>query len=629
MKSYARVLCALLLAAGTALAQSAPLTVPGPERLPADTWVLINWHGVAAANKVRSTNPLMRLWDDPQFATSREQLIKKLVEEMARERKEGEEGVTREDLDDIVSLLENPALLGVAGDPFATALGGGEGVHVFALINKKGKEEVWARLDRNEKPKKNAEVSKYTFRGVEIKKTVTTTLPETAPPALKGPEEGKQDEPEAEEPRELKIRYEFAATIGDLEIYSDHQEVMEALITRLQEKAAPAESLLQNAAYQGAQRFRAEGAVLEAFVKIPDFSQLPYPPTPQMDTAAMVRELHLERMQGLWLSLGLAADRVLMRAALLGDMSPGSLLDIIGNNAGEFQTLAAAPASASFAAFRIDLPALYATVLRAAKAGLPPEQAAAADMVDGMVAMQTGLPLTELLGLFTGEMGTVSTGEEQLAEVLPDVIMIPVTKSEPVLSVLRLLAGTFIRGEQTASGATVLTMGAARTAEQGKPAEDRPLYVAVSPKMVVVSPGLPQMKDVLARSAAGNSAPAGSLAADATYQSVRKTMPAQLNGITYADLTRFPWEKQLEQMKKQLARQKQETLDRAEAAEKGDENNPPDPQRAEQLRAQAKAVDEMLPIFESVFPLLRKYFRISAGGSWKAPDGFFFHSFMN
>jgi hypothetical protein len=509
--------------------------------------------------------------------------------------------------------------------------GAGEGIPFFAILNKKGKEDVWARLQKGKPPQPNAEVSRYTFRGVEIKKTVTTTLPEPEPPAPPHPEEAEQAAPEPQEPPQPRIRYEFEATLGDFELFSDHQEVMEALITRLQEKAAPAESLLQDAVYQRAQRFRADGALLEMFVKIPDFSQIPLPPTPQMDTAAMMQELHLERLHGLWLSVGLAPDRALLRTALLGDTSPGSILDLVGNNVSDFQTLAASPPSGPYGAFRLDLPALYATLLRAAKAGLPPEQAAAADLVDGMVQMQTGMPLTELLHLFTGEVGTVSTGEEQMAEFLPDVIMIPVTKSEPVLNLLRTLAGMYIRKEETISGATALTMAPPPLAseEGAEPIESKPFYVAVSPTMLVVSPGMPQMSDILARGAAANPALAGSLAGDAKFLAARKMLPAQLNGISYADWTRLPWDKQLKRMEEQLAKQRQETLDRADAAEKGDENNPPDSKRAEELRKSVKTMEEMHRVLIELMPLVQKYFKVSAGGSWKAPDGLFFHSFIN
>jgi hypothetical protein len=94
-------------------------------------------------------------------------------------------------------------------------------------------------------------------------------------------------------------------------------------------------------------------------------------------------------------------------------------------------------------------------------------------------------------------------------------------------------------------------------------------------------------------------------------------------------MSRFPWDQQLALMHKQFAKQKQETLERADAAEKGDENNPPDPKKAEQLRNSVKFSEEMIQVFDAVFPLMKKYFKISAGASWKAADGFYYHSFAN
>jgi len=303
---------------------------------------------------------------------------------------------------------------------------------------------------------------------------------------------------------------------------------------------------------------------------------------------------------------------------------------VIGNNVRDFQTLAAVPLTGSFGAFRIDLPALYATMLRAVKAGLPPEQAAAADMFDGMVAMQAGMPLTELLALFTGEIGFVDTGEDQIAEVLPGLFLIPVTQGEPVLGLLRTLAGQYIQGEEAISGATVLTVGLpAGGGENGAPAEGKQFYVAVAPNLLAVSVGMAQVKDVLARNAAGSAAPAGSLAADATFQAVRKTLPAEVNGLTYADWSHLQWEKELQRMHEQFAKQVQEVLESAGAAEKGDEENPPDPKKAEQLRKQAKNLQEMDRILGELLPLVKKYFKLSAGATWKAPDGVFFHTYVN
>ena len=185
---------------------------------------------------------------------------------------------------------------------------------------------------------------------------------------------------------------------------------------------------------------------------------------------------------------------------------------------------------------------------------------------------------------------------------------------------LRTLARPLVQGEETVSGATVLRMGAAT---------EQPIYVAVAAKMLVVSPARSQLVDVLARAAAPTSVSGGTLAADATFRSARKLLPAELNGITYTDVSRVQWDQQLEAMRGNFAKQKQETLAQALKAEQGDERNPPAPSQAAELRRKAASIDETQKAFDAVFPLLRKHLKVSAGGSWKASDGWYFHSFIN
>lgn len=616
LKTMTRWMCAVLVLAVPALAPAA-VNAPGPERLPADTWILVNWHGVAGANKVRATNPVMRLWSDPQFAAAREQIAGRIAGSIGKDSPSADD---RAAIDDFLSVLENPLVLGVAGDPLA---GGKEPVHMYVVLNRKGKEEAWNRLQQRQKPRANAETSSYTFRGVQIRKTVTTTAP-------RSPVDGDK----AAVPPPSKISTSFEASLGDYELYSSGQALMESLITGLQDGKNAGDSLLKNAAYQRAQRFRAAGPLLEAFVKMPDLSKLPIPATPQLNTPAIIRELHPERLQGLWFSAGMGRDRMLVRAALIGDTTPGSLLDLIGGNVKEFQTLAAAPATESYGAFRLDLPALYATIMRAVKAGMPPDRGAAVGMmIDSMTMAQTGMRAAELLSLFSGEIGVATSGEERLHPgSLPALLMIPVTGGEQLLALLQNFAGPLFTSEEKLAGATVVKVdpaaaGAAMPAGAARKTE--PFFLAVSSGMLMVSPDRAQLQAALSRDAAHAAAPPGSLAADAKFRSVRKRFPAQLNGISYTDFSRVRWETYAEALHQQIAKQRQQLLDRAADVEKGEGDKPPDPARAAQLRAQAETVGNFEPILASLLPLAGKYLKISAGGSWKAGDGVFFDSFVN
>jgi hypothetical protein len=605
----------LLVLAGSPLAQSAAPTAPGPERLPVDTWLLINWHGVANATQVRDTNPVMRLWNDPQFASARDHIITELTEAAGTT---AAPAARRAVIDDALSLLENPIVFGVIGDLLA---GGKDNLHFFAVLNKKGKEAAWTRMQARRKPPANAQVSSYPFRDVQIEKTVKTTAP-------KPPPEG------ATQPAKPKISYSFEASLGDYVLYCDDQATMESLITRLQDAKPAQDSLLKNAAYQRAQRFRATGAMIEMFLKVPDFSKLSFPQTQQINLQAAIRELHPERIQGVWFSAGMARDRMLVRGALLADMTPGGLLDGIGSNVSTFQTLAAAPTTESYGAFRIDMPALYAAVLRAVKAGMPPDRGAAAGMmIDGLVMAQTGMRAADLLSLFTGEIAAVTTGEERLdADKLPAVLMIPVTGSEQLLGILRKAAGPLFTNEEQLSGATVVKIGSlpplgAAPAATAK--KNEPFYLALSKNMLVISPDRSQLEGVLARDASGASTPAGSLAADAKFRAIRKALPAQLNGISYTDISRVNWQAYVEGIHQRMNRERQQLLERAAAAENGDAKSPPDAARAAQLRKQAEEVSRFEPVLTDLLPLMGKYLKVSAGGSWKASDGLFFDSFVN
>lgn len=640
MKIPARLLCAVLLAAIPMLAQNAPPAppqAPPVNRLPSDTWVLFTWHGLGSVGKVRATNPILRIWDDPAFQSSRTRIAERLLDGIAKEQaaKGSESDFTNEDFEAALSLAENPLIFGVAGNPFPPDAAGkaSKSVAFFGIYDKTGKADILKQFEeqlrKNQNKKSKVEKSKYTFRGVDVTKTVTTTLPEQTPEKSGDPNNAEQAEgQEAETKPEPKIETSFTAAVGNYELYSDKQAVIESLITRTLDGGSATDSLASQKVFQDAQRFRAEGTLLEMFLQIPDLSQLPIPPNEKFDAGAMLRELHLERLKAMSLSAGLTTDRMSMRAALFGDTLPGSLFDLMGGGDATFQTLAAAPASGTYGAFRMDLGALYATLIRAVKAGLPTEQAAMADMLDGLVAMQTGMPLTKLLALFPGEVGTVTTGEAQLAEVLPDVIMLPVTDAAPVFGLLRTLLGKRISGEEQLNGATVLTMSPPATVEAGtKPEAVEPFYVAVAPKLLIVASSKEQLSGVLARAASGMPAPAGSMAADPGFQSARKAMPANLSGLSYADYSTYPWNRAQQQMHKQFAKQKQELLDKADAALKGDDENPPDAKKAEEHRKSAQQIDLIREVADALIPLMKRYLHTSAGAVWKAADGIFVESY--
>jgi hypothetical protein len=252
-------------------------------------------------------------------------------------------------------------------------------------------------------------------------------------------------------------------------------------------------------------------------------------------------------------------------------------------------------------------------------------------MLDGLVAVQTGMRTSELLALFTGEIGMASTGEDLLTDALSGMLMLPTARSEAVLGLIRTVAGGLVQGEEKLGNATLLRIvppptqaGAADAATAGPS-----FHVAVTPTMALVSPDRARLQEALARAATAAAAPAGSLAADRTFQAARRALPAELNGLNYTDVARYDWAAQLEQLRRQAAAQSEETLRRAAGMEKGDAENPPDPEGARELSERVASGQAMQQAIEVLFPLLPKYLKTSAGGSWKAADGWYFESFVD
>ena len=119
---------------------------------------------------------------------------------------------------------------------------------------------------------------------------------------------------------------------------------------------------------------------------MPDVSTLQLKGTPGFDTGAFFRALHLERIHLLCGGIDLAAPTAGLRAAILGDTSPGSLFDLFGANTSSFPTLAAAPPGSSINISRLDLGAVVSTVVNAMTAATGPEGAPRVQMIAGLVS---------------------------------------------------------------------------------------------------------------------------------------------------------------------------------------------------------------------------------------------------
>lgn len=560
------------------LAQSAPPI----DRLPADTVFFVAWNGIATLNKARATNALLRLWDDPEFATARQLLLNRA----ARDAKSTTQKRDQERMAAFLDVAANPFVLGVIGAPDLAAVmakpaAGGQRPPngFFVIYDLTGKAEqhqkllqLWAEDDK-EKPV----VSSLSFSGVTITKATST----------------KNDE--------------FSAKVGSYFVSTGSQPVIEQLITRLSAPAAT-DSVLSSSAWQAAAAQRMPDAFLEVFFKIPDMSKLEIPPAQGMNITAMMKSLHLERMQAFIASASLAGNGVRTRAAAIGDTSPGSLFDLFGASSGEFRTLPLAPAGASYSATRFDFRALYQTIRTAVRSGLGPEQASQFEMLEAAMGMQLGIEIADALQTISGEVATISVGSDTASDSatpasaldpMRDMYAVAIERPDEVLKLVQLMMGKNITNETREGDATVFSITSSYQDEKTGAQRKRFNYLAVSPKLLVIAPRRALLREALARANAQAGPATGGLAGDANFLQARSRLPNSLTAISYSDLSHFPWQPVMDAAIKQANEKEESKLTAAEEAS---------------LRALPKVIS--------------RYLRMAFGGVWKDRQGIFMESFI-
>jgi hypothetical protein len=176
MNPYRRILlfCAsltlFLFAAPSLLAQALPQAPPQPSidpgRLPENTVFYVLWRGAPAAS-ARTANSLYALWDDPDFAPARNELFDNFVNKSEKS-PDAKPQLSREELSEFVTLLENPFSIGYVSEPAKTLANTRliDQQHkwsgIFLVYDRSGKEGILAKAVlrlRASKSSPNASIS--------------------------------------------------------------------------------------------------------------------------------------------------------------------------------------------------------------------------------------------------------------------------------------------------------------------------------------------------------------------------------------------------------------------------------------------------------------------------------------
>lgn len=510
----------LLFAAFPAAAQEF-----GPAMLPADTSLVIFTPGIAKVRAAFPGNPLAQVYASPEFDQLRKQVASYLFLKQKADAKGKPSKFTLEDLNRMFSLYESPMMIGMTGSADLIALAqsapkspGGfmKAAGLFFVLDVSGKSAEFDKLwpDVEAEIAKDETVTHSTFSGATIEKFTGSAK-----------DAGSS----------------FAARSGNYFIWSTQRKVLDDLITRLRPGPVAGKTLGDDPDFRQCRMGVESGPLYEVFFRIPDLNKIPIPPSPQFNFKAGMRQLHLDAMRAFYGSYALTADGGHWRGIVLGDTTGGGIVDLVGTNRGNFETLALAPASAySVTAGSFDLQAFHKVILKVAAAGLPPEQQANVQMMEAMAAMPLGMSVEDALGLFGGEYAVMQFDAKIVST--SQLIAFTITDPEKFLSLVHKIPGDAVKGETKENGVTFLRLGGSAPAADPAQAPSPEYYLAITPHVLLAGSDRAMVREAASRlSGAPSAAGPGLLVDTPALHTLRAKLPHDVIGVNFTDYTRSTW----------------------------------------------------------------------------------------
>jgi hypothetical protein len=313
---------------------------------------------------------------------------------------------------------------------------------------------------------------------------------------------------------------------------------MEEILSRLENKSPQASSLAQSATYQESQPVA--GGALEFFLRVPDLKGLipasnpgPFPVQKLLDAA------RLDAVHSIAGHVTLDGARTHVQAAILGDTATGTPFDIWANGQSAPASLAFAPAEAiSYNVAHLNLLGIYGAIQRIAHAAFPMGPQGNADLLDTMARQRLGMPLTDALGLFTGEFASMQTSPS--LDPAKQVFFFSIRNKPDTLKLLRASLGDRVTSERNEGDATLLKISLSGTQGNAGVAQWNFFQVAVTPETVIGASSIDTLRETLAYRAKA-SATAG-LAGVPQFQANRGSAPANPIGLSYFDFQKVDWQ---------------------------------------------------------------------------------------
>ena len=485
-----------------------------PAQLPGNTMFYVIWRGLPST-ELRKTNSLASLWDDPGLAAMRSSLADTILKSSAQ--KPAEKQLTRQQLDEYASLLENPFVLGyisnpnkrgyvVSANPSAGKASQYNGF--FFVYNRAGKEAILSRavLAMRGNEKEIPEVSETNIGGVSA----------------------------------LKVQRKSGATYwiedGKYAVSGSDAGVLEEILHRLKGQTASPGSLSESPAYKEAQSILG-GGQLELFLRVPDLKSLATGANAGgLQLRPVVDALKLEAIHAVCGRVLLDGPKTRIQGAALGDTATGTLFDIWDQGGTAPPALSFVPADAvTYSDTEISLSGLYDVVKRVTTSLMPPGKEGSVNMVEMMAESKLGMPLKDALAVFSGELGSIQTSPA--LDNNKQVYFIGIHDKPRLLKLLHTTLTDRIAAERNEGQTTFLKISVGN-AKPSTAEAAQAYHVAITSDYAFVGPRLETVRDFVGK----RTQKSGSgLAASAGFKTARAQFPATINGLGYFDFSRIDW----------------------------------------------------------------------------------------
>lgn len=506
-----RVASLLLLAILLCSARSSAQAPFDPSQLPARTSFYLYWHG-SPTGDVRKNNSLYALWDDPQFSSA----IANFAESSfsATPKSQEKPALTRQEIAQYVTLLDNPFLIGYLRRPEtpaapkstdAKAAPAPKWNGMFFIYDRSGKEDL---------------LSKAVMRSRASEKDI----PKLTPVTLAGVSALKVEQ---------KSGVSYWAEFGKYAVSTNEPSVFEEIVNLLNSKPE-SRTLSQATTFQEAQPLL-NGGVLEFFLDISGAERIALDsPNPLVAQAKpLLAALKLETLHSIAGHISLEGAKTHLQAAILGDTVSGGLFDLWADGQATPASMSYISADTiSYTESQFNLLGIYGLLKNAFS---PPGSApSTANALEAAAETRIGMTLPDALGVPTGEIARLQTSPTLDDE--QQILLLGIRDKSNALKLARSLMGDRITSERNEGDAIFLKVSLQGGQTSKGVAQWNFYYLAMTPTVLLGS-----SKNETLRRYVGQAPLSSSVALPQPILASRERYPEKLNGFSYIDLQKLDW----------------------------------------------------------------------------------------